>query len=244
LGYFTYTASQQATILVTTTNNCGWIDPVTTAKPLVISTIPDPYAGLTVAPTNIYGLYRRYTAYDGPAITLQRPSDNTNMTFNFNNAGNLPRQAIQDWGGRTFKVVEWFDQSPSGNNVTFTGIPPFGVTGIMPSFDLVNTAGYPDIEAPSGFSGTFNTPINNQNLFTSIARLNNSGGSAGLYRMDIFTGPIIWGLAGGGNFEIFSTGSVNHRRKEPSKAHCLLESRMVPITTTVSVTRLERRTAT
>jgi hypothetical protein len=197
IANFTYTPSQNATIVVTTTNNAGWIDPPTLG--LGFSSINDVYHANGIAiPTNIYGLYRRYTPYLGPALTLKRTSDGATLSFSFNNIGNLPRTAIQAWAGSTvIPVTTVFDQSPNGNNLTFTGT--------LCSLHLNNGLGYPDIECPSGTTGAFNTPVSGQNATTFIARMDQTASTGGMFRQDQFLGPLVLSAS---TFEIVNTGYV------------------------------------
>ena len=196
IGYFTYTPSQEATILISATNSSDWINP----PALGLSSQNDAYRSAGIAtPTNIYGMYLRYTPYIGPALTLQRSTDDAQMTFYFNNLGNLPRETIQTWASSNLiPIVSVYDQSPSGNTLTFTGT--------LPNLNLNNAAGYPEIDCASGVTGIFNTPINNQTALSIITRMNQSSSTGGgLFRMDQFTGPIIWFS---NEFQIYNTGYV------------------------------------
>jgi endoglucanase len=203
LATFTYTPSQTATILISTTNSAGWIDPPT----LNMSSIVDGYSTLPIANlTNIYGLYNRFTPNTGPAIRLQRVSDGQQMDWGFTRAGagsyyGLDRAAIQTWASARsgIPVVTLYGIGPGQqNSITFTGT--------LPTLNLNNSAGYPEIVAPVGIKGVFNIPINNKTAFSTIIRMNQSSSAAyGIYSMNWFNGPILPSIFG---IQLFSTGSV------------------------------------
>jgi aryl-phospho-beta-D-glucosidase BglC (GH1 family) len=200
LQYFTYTASQSATIQIKTTNSCSWTDP----PALGWSTVNDVYVANSIVPNAAFGMYLRYTPYIGPALLLQRASDNAQKTFGYtlaNSAGVLgfDRVAIQTWAeSNSIPIVTIYDQSPNGNNET--------CTGTLPTLNLNNAAGYPEIDEPAGITCTFNSQVSGQAAFSTIARMNETSGSAGgLYRIDQFNGPIGWGSS---NITITNTGWV------------------------------------
>lgn len=185
IAYFTYTPGQAATIKIAATNNAGWTDPPAVS----LSSINDVYAANGIkTPTNIYGMYRRYTPYTGPAFLLRRATDNAQLAFSYNNLGNLPRAAIQGWASSTvIPVVTVYDQSPSGNTLAFTGTT-------LCNLQLNNSAGYPEIQCPSGVIGNFNTPINGQTATSVIAQINQSASTGGgLFRQDQYLGPLVMG---------------------------------------------------
>lgn len=175
LAFFTYTASQVSPgIQIQFTNNAGWHNPPNT----VISSEVNLWAGAHNI-SNILALRQMYP-YIGNAITLQRQQDNAQMSFAFNNAGNLPRQAIQNWANsRVIPVVTWYDQGPLQGNAILYGTAPF--------LTLVNSAGYPEITATSGVAQMgFASQSNLKGLQTILSRLNSLGGVNSYISQDIF----------------------------------------------------------
>jgi endoglucanase len=217
LATFTYTASQEATLIIKTTNNAGWHDPPS----LSMSSLVDPYEALPAANlTNIYGLFNRFSPNTGPALLLQRNSDNAQMAFSFTVANadgilGLDRNAIQTWASQRtgIQIVEIYGIGPGQQNpITFQ-------SGATPTLNLQNAAGYPEIEVNSAAFGTFNTPVNGQFQFTTIYNINQSS-SAGMgpYRMDWFTGPIDCSTGG------FSLGdSSNYPANNQSVAYNVVD---------------------
>lgn len=162
LATFTYTPSQTATIRIGATNNGGWINP----PELGYSTFTDSFQA-TLNPANIYGMLRLYTPYIGPAIRLILPADGvTQQDFYFNNRGDLPRQAIQDWASsRSIRIAIQYDQSGAGNNKTPAA------AGFPTTLTLVNADGYPENTIGSGFNMIAQTPSFGQGKQTIMARL-------------------------------------------------------------------------
>lgn len=200
IGQFTYTPNQAATIQIATTNNVGWTNP-----PVVgFSSVADPYSALDYSKlTNMYPMFNRFTPNIGPSLRLQRVTDNQQMDWSMtlpNSAGQLgyDRVAIQTWASQRsgILVLKRYDTSGHSNHMTMSG-------GTLPTLNLNNSAGYPEIVMPSGTQGDFNSPINGQTAFTSISRYNQTSG--GLWRQDQFLGPIIWGTT---NFSIVNTGWI------------------------------------
>jgi endoglucanase len=130
--------------------------------------------------SNIYALRKIYPTYSGPAIRLQRASDSAQMDFNFNAAGNLPRQAIQDWAtSRSIAIAIIYDQSPSANHLDTSSM------GAAPILTLVNSLGYPEVTVAAGEYMISNSPSSGQGLQTVIARMNATSGV--LLSQDIFS---------------------------------------------------------
>lgn len=198
---FTYTPSQAATFKISTTNNRGWTDP-----PLIgfsSQGATDPYVTTNYTSlSNMYGMYNRFTPNTGPSLKLQRTSDNQQLDWGFTLLGNgyaqFDRGAIQTWASarRGIPITTIHSIGPIGNDIT--------CTGTLPTLDLQNSAGYPEIVVPAGASCEFNIPIPGATALSTIARMNQAVGGA-FFRQDWFTGPII---LLNGNFQIFSTGCL------------------------------------
>lgn len=173
VGTVTYTASQVATILIATTNTAGWTDPA----PIGVSSAPNQFVTAQNL-SNIFALRRLYGPYLGPAVTLQRQQDNQKMSFAFNNLGNLPRQAIQNWANsRIIPIVAWCDQGPLHNNAT--------LAGPAPSLTLNNSLGYPEITVTSGNQMATVAQANGKGLQTILARTNSVNNNI-IVSQDIF----------------------------------------------------------
>jgi hypothetical protein len=184
IAYFTYTPGQAAAIKITATNNAGWIDPPV----LGFSSIVDPYSTFTglAPPTNVYGMYRRYTSYLGPLFRIQRVSDGAQEDVYPNNSGSPDRNAISAWAGALsgIQLVTWYDQSPAKNNFTCT--PSTAVT-----VNLANSAGYPEVVVSNSPRCIFNMPANGQNNTSIVYRTSQASNAAmGPFRMDWFNGPV------------------------------------------------------
>jgi Cellulase (glycosyl hydrolase family 5) len=162
IATFSYTPSvADQAINLNFTNTAGLINPpaigITSTTDFFNTTIG------AIAP-NIYSLRLLNTAYIGPAVRLQRITDGAQSDFHFNNAGNLPRQAIQDWSSsRTIQLITWYDQSGLGNHAVFNS------TNI--NLILVDTDGYPSIST-SGTIDFVSTPSTNQATMTTYAEVN------------------------------------------------------------------------
>lgn len=136
LTSFSYTPSDSfASINISFTNNSGLDNP----PPVGASSELDFFSTVGSIAPNVYATRRLVKTYVGPAIKLQRASDNTQMNFFFNNRGDFPRQAIQDWASsRSISVVTWYDQSGNNNHQIWTAAQ--GIKLI-----LLDTDGYPSI---------------------------------------------------------------------------------------------------
>lgn len=181
----TYTPSQVATFQIGAANNGGLIDP-----PLLgYASSTDIFAGTNAK--NLYGMFRQVGPYIGPAYKIQRLTDSAQQDFSFNNAGNLPRQSIQNFlSGRTGKIVIEYDQSGAGNHKVPCQVSSGSCVGSManpPTFTLVNAAGYPEKTIASGQTMVANSPSNGQGQQSILARV--SASNAGLLiSQDIFSG--------------------------------------------------------
>lgn len=137
---FAYTPSgSHSAIAISFTNNRGLTDP----PPVGAASAPDLFVSNSLTPFNVYWLRRYSSAYVGPAVLLQRASDNAQQAFYFNNRGDLPRQAIQDWASsRSIAVVTIYNQYGNGDLV----FP----SNFQPTLNLVDSSTYPSIGWPSG----------------------------------------------------------------------------------------------
>lgn len=137
----TYTPNQVATFQIGATNNGGLIDP----PRLGYTSNTDIWMGTQA--TNIYGNFRQVAPYIGPAYRYQR-SDGVQQDFFFNNRGDLPRQAIQDFlGSRSGIIAVEYDQSGAGNNKVPCQVSSSSCLPSMtnpPTLTLVNSDGYPE----------------------------------------------------------------------------------------------------
>ena len=184
---FTAMPNVSSTILIKATAP-GFTSPA----PVAISSIADLYTQLPQPACMILSTRREYTPYVGPAFTLQRDSDNAQMTFYFNAAGDLPRQAIQSWAGqRVIKIITHYDQSGNGNHFQYSQGRGY------PVLTLVNAQGYPEVTFPvgalAGFDGTLN--VQGQNQLTIQVRANASN-PGDFIRQDYYNGPFDFSLGG------------------------------------------------
>lgn len=63
--------------------------------------------------------------------------------------------------------------------------------GSFPTLNLLNAAGYPEINVLTATRGEFNMPVNGATAFSSLWRINQTSGSGITpYRMDWFVGPV------------------------------------------------------
>lgn len=117
LATFSYTpAGAFAAITISLASVNGLVDP----PGVGCSSIADFFITLGSVAPNIYATRRLVNSYAGAAFRLQRASDNAQMDFYFNNRGDLPRQAIQDWASsRTISIVTWYEQSGNTNHAVF-----------------------------------------------------------------------------------------------------------------------------
>lgn len=196
---FTYTASQEATIKIAATNDAGWIDPPVLG---VSSIAADLYRALPLsAPSNVYSLFNDYSPNIGPALRLQRVTDGQQMDWYYNNVGNLPRADIQTWASaqNNIPIIKRYNTGPlaGSNDLTFSG-------ATLPTLNLNNSAGYPEIVSVTGVRGDFITPITGQLSFSILARFNQTSAND-FFRMDQITGPIYWS---GIDVEIFNTAWI------------------------------------
>ena len=165
---FTFTPTNAATMLIGATNNAGLTDPPLQA----ISSINDVYHQIGSGFSPIFSTRREYTPYVGPALNLIRDSDNAQQDFYFNNVGNLPRQAIQDWASsRSVRVVVQYDQSGAGNHAYWSAGRGY------PVLTLVNGAGYPEITFPTGAQAgmSFYFNVLGASQMTMMARVSPNG---------------------------------------------------------------------
>jgi hypothetical protein len=178
IGYFTYTASQVATIIIKTTNNCGWTDP----PQIAISTQADAWHTTSLLPTPLYNLYRSYTPYVGPAIQLRSPATGVVQNWSFTSGNNLDRVAIQAWAGQQsgIPVLSRYDQSPLGSNLVYGGT--------LPTLTLQNAQGYPEINYTAA-NGNMNVPLSRHSAMTILTRMNSAGTSSDYLGMAFYTGP-------------------------------------------------------
>ncbi|MCW6510955.1 glycoside hydrolase family 5 protein [Lichenifustis flavocetrariae] len=187
-----------AGVQIGSTNNGGLADPAL----LGFATAPDSFIALAAQPRNIFGLRRLYAPYIGPAIRLRPPWDtsgNSDMDFPFNNRGDLPRQAIQDWASsRTIAVTALYDQEPAGNHLTFGGT--------LPSLLLADTDGYPSISVASGCRGEFNMPGAGQTGQTVIADLYETSNGPWFVNQNIYSGPFTFSASTGYTLLSSTTG--------------------------------------
>lgn len=186
IATFTYTPANSGTIQIGATNNAGLTNP-----PLLsYTTASDSFVALSASAVNVFATRRLFAPYIGPAIRLQRATDNAQMDFYFNNRGDLPRQAIQTWASsRVVPIVKIYDQGPLGNHETYT-------SGNYPLLTLVNTAGYPEITWPNGSHMDFNSQNAGLTGQAILARINDSTGSGSasyFVRQDEYTGPFSFG---------------------------------------------------
>lgn len=174
LATFTYTPSQANTILISATNNASWANPPAIGQ----SSNPDNFATL-VNTSSIIALRRIKNDYIGPAIRLISPINGSQQDFFFNNRGDLPRQAIQNFAGvRNIKIARIYSQNgnsqgdyiPILNNLNFT--PSLNNP---PSLSLVNADGYPEVTVSTGqWMGT-QAASTDKGLLTLVARVKGAG---------------------------------------------------------------------
>lgn len=164
IASFSYTPSDTfASINITTTNNSGLIDPPAVGA----SSQADFFASVGSIASNIYATRRLVNNYIGPAFRLQRVSDNTQMDFFFNNRGDLPRQAIQDWANsRLISLVTWYDQSGNSFNQTYSP----GSIGL----NLVDTDGYPSVKWLATTRADVTSPSAGQTKLSIYADINSA----------------------------------------------------------------------
>lgn len=173
VGDFTYSAAVQATLLMSATSGGALADVDPTVGYFAFSSILNAMADVSKPGDvgNVYALRRIVGSYIGPAIRLQRSSDGSQQDFYFNQRGDLPRQAIQNWaGGRSgISVIVVYDQSIHGNNAT--------VLGSAPTLTLVNSEGYPVIRIVPGQKLTYNSAGVNQNNLSVLVRARGNNGN-------------------------------------------------------------------
>ena len=160
---FTFTPSTAQTMLLGATNSAGWTNPPLQS----LSSINDQYYQLGTVLSPILSVRREYTPYVGPAFRLLRDSDNAEKDFYFNNKGDLPRQAIQDWASsRTPKITVQYDGSGWGNDATHSGGRGY------PVLTLDNGSGYPEVTFPSGAQAgmEFRFPVQYATQVTIMAK--------------------------------------------------------------------------
>jgi hypothetical protein len=166
LATFPYTPAISASaIRLTFTNDAGLTNP----PAIGISSLADFFNTSigSIAP-NVYAPRLLNTSYVGPAIRLQRVLDGAQMDFYFNNRGDLPRQAIQDWASsRTIQLVTLYNQF-GGNDLIFNS------TNI--NLVLVDATGYPSILISGPVRAQAGTPSVGQGLMTVYAEINPANG--------------------------------------------------------------------
>lgn len=162
---FTYTATATDIIVISTTNNKGWTDP----PAIPFATATDNFAGLAVAPDNIYQPVRRiYNQTLKPALQIVGADGVSVQDIFYNRAKGLPRQAMQDFAGtRAIPISKIY--GVFGNDMVFTGTKPI--------LTLVNAAGYPEVTWPLGLMSALNTNASGKGQLTLMMRVNaaNSG---------------------------------------------------------------------
>lgn len=146
---FSYTpAGTFIAIFLTFTNNAGLLDP----PAIGVSSEQSFFNTVGATASNIYSTRLWNFPYIGSSFTVSRPQDNMQMTFGYDVNGNLPRQAMQDWGNtRVFGVAAWFDQSGNGFNMSFN---PTTI-----NLNLVDTDGYPSVNIPSAVTNPAGGPV-------------------------------------------------------------------------------------
>lgn len=175
VAHFTYTPSSNNTFQISATNNAGWINP-----PLVGYTTLTDNLGTASNLSTVANLRRVVAPYIGPAIRLLRASDGAQQDFYFNNRGDLPRQAIQDWAGdRSIHIARIYNQSGNTNGDIFPiQVNQFGLnfsTANTPILTLVNSDGYPEVTVTSSqWMGTENFSFG-QGLVTLVGRAKGAG---------------------------------------------------------------------
>lgn len=88
-----------------------------TSDSLLLDQYPDAYAA--------YSLRKLRSGYDGPAIRVQRGSDNAERDFGFTPGGDLDVAAIESWlSGDDGFVVEWYSQIQGHPSLTPRGSQP------------------------------------------------------------------------------------------------------------------------
>jgi aryl-phospho-beta-D-glucosidase BglC (GH1 family) len=181
---FSYTPSgTHKQISLTFTNSDGLINP----PAIGCSSSLDRFTTSSISPNNVYGLRLLYNVYIGPAIRLQRSSDSAQMDFYFNNNGDLPRQAIQDWAvSDNISIVTIYDQSLNGQNIAYRA-------GAHATLNLVNSAGYPEVVFPAGaeygFSSAVGGTTSGNTQQTIIARVSDGNSGAFFISQDNSNGP-------------------------------------------------------
>lgn len=157
-------AVSEPAINLSFTNDRGLVNPV---HAIGISSVQDLFVANNFSSDNIYWLRRLNASYIGPAIRLQRSLDQAQMDFYFNNNGDLPRQAIQDWSSsRNIPIVTIYNQNGL-SNVVFPGTPP--------TLNLVDSTGYPSITWPSGnYFIAFDSASLGQGQLTILAGINST----------------------------------------------------------------------
>lgn len=148
LASFSYTpAGSFPAINISTTNNAGLVNPPAVAA----SSVPDFFNTVGSVAPNVYATRRLVNTYVGPAFRLQRATDNAQLDFFFNNRGDLPRQAIQDWSNsRSIAIVTWYDQSGNNSHQVYNSSSIELV--------LVDTDGYPSVHWKTTASAFIPTP--------------------------------------------------------------------------------------
>jgi endoglucanase len=183
--FFNYTAAIGDRIFISGTNSAGLVNPPQS----LFVTKSDEFMNMAtqgIAIRNIYALRRVYSPYSGPAIKLQRDYDNTQMDFYFNLDGSFPRTQIQAWAyDTTALLVTLYDQSPSGRNLN-------GITGYLPTLNLSNADGYPEITFLNN-RAQFSSPTIGQTEQTLITRAKNTSNENSFIRQDFYAGPFTFG---------------------------------------------------
>ncbi|MHA1539106.1 MAG: hypothetical protein ACTSXQ_01350 [Alphaproteobacteria bacterium] len=109
-----------------------------------------------------YSLRKLDDDYTGDAIRLRRNSDNAEMDFGFDAAGDLDITAIEAWlGGATGYVLTWYDQSGAGKDIDSPADPTHQPRLLLSNGptekpavdfdggDVLTGAGFPDIATES-----------------------------------------------------------------------------------------------
>lgn len=196
-GQFTYTpATSNITILISTTNNKGFIDPPSRT----ITTKDDAWKETGLLPTPLYNMYRSYAPFAGPSLQLQSPLTGAVQNWSFTNGDNFDRVAIQAWAGRQdqIPVLQQYDQSPLNSSRVFSG----GTT-----LNLQNTDGYPEL-VHTAMHADFNSFISRSGAVTMMTRLKRSASAGQVYLNEAqFTGPIAFDTT----FQITNTSWISNQ---------------------------------
>lgn len=137
-AFFTYTPSQTGTFRISATNNAGWSDPPEQGY----ACGNDLFASASNK-SNMVAFRRIIGNYIGSAIRVLSPVDNVSQQdFFFNNRGDLPRQAIQDFcgGTRIAQVTRIYNQTgnTAGDFIPKLANNPFFVSVFQPILGCAN----------------------------------------------------------------------------------------------------------